>query len=103
MTTRISDLHIARDAALPAPLTLRRELPSSQAQAAHGASSRATVRRILRGEDPRLLVITGPCSIHDPASGCGQCVTDGCIGWDDTVRVLDGLADAVRSRAAEVR
>jgi 3-deoxy-7-phosphoheptulonate synthase len=28
----------------------------------------------------------------------GQSVTDGCIGWDSTVEVLDGLADAVRSR-----
>ncbi len=68
MTTRISDLHIAREDALPAPLTLRQELPCSEAQATHIASSRETVRRILRGEDPRLLVITGPCSIHDPAS-----------------------------------
>lgn len=68
MTTRISDLHIAREDALPAPLTLREELPCSEAQAAHIASSRETVRRILRGEDPRQLVIVGPCSIHDPAS-----------------------------------
>jgi 3-deoxy-7-phosphoheptulonate synthase len=68
MTPRISDLHIAREDALPAPLTLREELPCSEAQAAHIASSRETVRRILRGEDPRQLVIVGPCSIHDPAS-----------------------------------
>ncbi len=27
---------------------------------------RSEVGRILRGEDERLLVITGPCSIHDP-------------------------------------
>jgi 3-deoxy-7-phosphoheptulonate synthase len=29
---------------------------------------RDAVRRILLGEDPRLLVIVGPCSIHDPAA-----------------------------------
>src|SRR6266542_2972035 len=68
MTTRISDLHIAREDALPTPLALRQELPCGDAQAAHIAQSRDTVRRILRGEDPRLLVIVGPCSIHDPAS-----------------------------------
>ena len=68
MTTRISDLHIAREDVLPSPLTLREELPCSEAQAAHIAGSRETVRRILRGEDPRQLVIVGPCSIHDPAS-----------------------------------
>jgi len=28
----------------------------------------------------------------------GQSVTDGCIGWEDSVGVLDGLAQAVRSR-----
>jgi 3-deoxy-7-phosphoheptulonate synthase len=28
----------------------------------------------------------------------GQSITDGCLGWEDSVRVLDGLAEAVRSR-----
>jgi 3-deoxy-7-phosphoheptulonate synthase len=28
----------------------------------------------------------------------GISITDGCIGWDDTVAVLDALADAVRQR-----
>jgi 3-deoxy-7-phosphoheptulonate synthase len=28
----------------------------------------------------------------------GQSITDACLGWEDTVRVLDGLADAVRRR-----
>jgi 3-deoxy-7-phosphoheptulonate synthase len=28
----------------------------------------------------------------------GQSVTDACIGWDDSVAVLEGLADAVRQR-----
>ena len=68
MTTRISDLHIAREEALPSPRLLRQELPCSEAQAEHIARSRDTVRRILRGEDQRLLVITGPCSIHEPES-----------------------------------
>jgi len=30
----------------------------------------------------------------------GQSITDGCIGWDTTVGVLDGLAEAVRARRA---
>jgi 3-deoxy-7-phosphoheptulonate synthase len=39
----------------------------------------------------------------DPASTpaeltYGQSITDGCIGWETTVEVLDGLADAVRAR-----
>ncbi len=68
MTIRISDLHIAREDVLPTPQALREELPCSEAEAAHIARSRETVRRILRGEDRRLLVIVGPCSIHEPAS-----------------------------------
>lgn len=33
------------------------------------ASSRDTIKKILFGEDKRLLVIVGPCSIHDPQAG----------------------------------
>jgi 3-deoxy-7-phosphoheptulonate synthase len=68
MTDRISDLHIAREDALPAPSTLAAELPCTDEEAAHIARSREAVRRILRGEDDRLLVIVGPCSIHEPES-----------------------------------
>jgi len=68
MTTRISDLHIAREEALPSPAQLQAELPCSDAQADFIAQSRETVRRIVRGDDARLLVIVGPCSIHEPES-----------------------------------
>jgi 3-deoxy-7-phosphoheptulonate synthase len=68
MTARISDLHIGREDALPTPRTLREELPCGDEQAALIAASREAVRRILRGEDDRLLVIAGPCSVHEPAS-----------------------------------
>src|SRR4051812_42252166 len=68
MPTRISDLHIAHEDALPAPRELLAQLPCDDAQAAHITRSRAAIRRILRGEDDRLLVIVGPCSIHEPAS-----------------------------------
>jgi 3-deoxy-7-phosphoheptulonate synthase len=30
----------------------------------------------------------------------GQSITDGCIGWETTVEVLDGLAESVRARRA---
>ena len=66
MTTRISDLHIAREDALPSPHSLQQDLPCAEPQAAFVARSREAVRSILRGEDDRLLVIVGPCSIHDP-------------------------------------
>jgi 3-deoxy-7-phosphoheptulonate synthase len=65
MPTRISDLHIAREDALPTPRALQAELPCSEEQAHFIAAARGTVRRILRADDPRLVVIVGPCSIHD--------------------------------------
>ncbi|MEO5671843.1 MAG: 3-deoxy-7-phosphoheptulonate synthase, partial [Ramlibacter sp.] len=68
MNIRISDLHIAREDALPTPLSLQQELPCTDAQARFIAEARDTVRRILRGEDERLLAIVGPCSIHEPES-----------------------------------
>lgn len=53
------------DDVLPTPLELRRELAVSEALAARIDSARETVRAIVRGADPRLLVVVGPCSIHD--------------------------------------
>ena len=68
MATPISDIHIAQTDPLPEPRLLQRELPVGEAQAAFISASRAATRNILRGKDDRLLVIVGPCSIHEPAS-----------------------------------
>jgi 3-deoxy-7-phosphoheptulonate synthase len=68
MPTRISDLHIAREDLLPAPSELHLDLPVGEAEAAHIAGARAAVQAIVRGDDERLLVIVGPCSIHEPES-----------------------------------
>jgi 3-deoxy-7-phosphoheptulonate synthase len=47
-------------------------------------------------------IVEGRQDIADGRAGLtyGQSVTDGCIGWDSTVAVLEGLADAVRARRA---
>jgi 3-deoxy-D-arabino-heptulosonate 7-phosphate (DAHP) synthase len=66
--TRISDLHIALEEPLPAPDELHAELRAEEAEAAHIASSRRFVQEIVRGSDDRLLVVVGPCSIHEPES-----------------------------------
>lgn len=68
MPTQISDLHIAREDLLPAPRELHLDLPVGEAEAAHIAQARVAVQAILRGEDDRVLVIVGPCSIHEPES-----------------------------------
>lgn len=55
-----------RTTALPTPAALRAELPVSPLTAQRIAAQRETIRQILTGHDDRLLVICGPCSIHDP-------------------------------------
>lgn len=53
---------------LPTPATLRNRLPLAPTLASRIAQQRDAVRAILHGEDSRLLVIAGPCSLHDPAA-----------------------------------
>jgi 3-deoxy-7-phosphoheptulonate synthase len=50
---------------LPSPHSLKQELPVSAKQREFVRNSRLQVERILNGEDARLLLIVGPCSIHD--------------------------------------
>lgn len=50
---------------LPTPAQLRRQLPCPEPLQAQVERHREAVRAILRGEDERLLVVVGPCSVHD--------------------------------------
>jgi len=67
--SKVSDVNILDSAVLPAPEYLCRELPRSPETAKFVASARETIHRILFGDDPRMLVVVGPCSIHDPKAG----------------------------------
>ncbi|MGQ7246705.1 3-deoxy-7-phosphoheptulonate synthase [Halomonas sp. V046] len=51
---------------LPSPQDLKRELPLSSTLAERVDAQRQQIRDILDGHDDRLLVVVGPCSIHDP-------------------------------------
>lgn len=51
---------------LPTPGELRRELPLSPKLVARIEAQRRAIHDILAGHDDRLLVVVGPCSIHDP-------------------------------------
>ncbi len=62
------DLRIRAIKPLLPPSTLEAELPLSDAGAEQIAASRRAIARILAGTDDRLLVVVGPCSIHDPAA-----------------------------------
>ena len=53
---------------LPSPTDLRQRLPLSAALASQVQTQREAIRAVLDGSDPRLLVVVGPCSLHDPIS-----------------------------------
>ncbi|MEM7387892.1 MAG: 3-deoxy-7-phosphoheptulonate synthase, partial [Verrucomicrobiota bacterium] len=69
MSDPVSDLHVALNEPLPSPKTLCQEVPRSSGQADRIVRMREEIQRILNFEDDRLLLVVGPCSIHDVASG----------------------------------
>ena len=66
--TRTEDTRVCGVTRLVSPREIKERLSASPEILAKVAEHREICRRILRGEDPRLLVIVGPCSIHDPIS-----------------------------------
>jgi 3-deoxy-7-phosphoheptulonate synthase len=65
MEFRTDDIRVKEIKELVPPLTLLRELPVSEKAAKLTYETRQAIHRILHGADDRLLVIMGPCSIHD--------------------------------------
>ncbi len=68
-TQRTSNLRVSDFTALPSPSDLAAELPLEARHADVVGRGRDEVRAVMDGVDDRLLVIVGPCSIHDPQAG----------------------------------
>ena len=83
-TTRIDDTRIGAVRPLITPALLEEWLPAPQHTLALVESSRAAISRVLHGADDRLVVVVGPCSIHDH----GQAM--------DYARQLKAQADALK-------
>ncbi len=67
MSRPIDNKHVIEIKALPSPRAIKTKLPITDHAAALVVETREAIRRILHGQDrDRLLVIVGPCSIHDP-------------------------------------
>ena len=68
MSDGIDDIRISQARPLITPWVLAEELPLAQAMAEEIAHHRRAIESVLVGEDPRILAIVGPCSVHDPAA-----------------------------------
>ena len=68
MPNTTDDLRIREITALIPPVDLIHEHPRTEAITATVANSRKAAHAILHGTDDRLIVVIGPCSIHDPVA-----------------------------------
>src|SRR5690625_4861347 len=62
----VKNRHIASFDPIPRPRDLQEEYPADAARDRTVARGRAETEAALRGEDDRMVVVVGPCSIHDP-------------------------------------
>ena len=69
MIHEIDDVRIQSIRPLLAPGVLIEDLPLSEAQNETVAGGRAEIEQVLSGADDRLVLVIGPCSIHDPEAG----------------------------------
>jgi len=65
---KTDDLRIAETKELIAPLQIHEQFPITEAAAKTTADARKDIEDIMAGDNHRLVVVVGPCSIHDPKS-----------------------------------
>ncbi|MEM8828859.1 MAG: 3-deoxy-7-phosphoheptulonate synthase [Cyanobacteria bacterium P01_G01_bin.19] len=63
-----SDLHVIETRPLLSPAFIKSEFPLTKSTAQLVTQTRSRIRNILEGKDRRILVVVGPCSIHDVAA-----------------------------------
>ena len=83
MTKNTENLNVDTFDTMPTPAEIHAALPISDKAAKTVTHGRTVLRKILDRQDPRLFVVVGPCSIHDPVAGL------------DYARRLKALADDV--------
>jgi 3-deoxy-7-phosphoheptulonate synthase len=66
---RTEDLNVVALDVMPTPDEIKVKLPLTEKAAETVVTGRRTVEAILDGRDNRLLLVVGPCSIHDPVAG----------------------------------
>lgn len=66
---RTSDINVVETRRLPSPTELLATTPKSESQADFVTRSRQDIHKLIFTDDRRLLIIVGPCSIHDVDAG----------------------------------
>ncbi len=66
---KTSDINVVETRPLPSPAALLERIPKTEAQAEFVTRSRQDIHKLIFTDDPRLLLIVGPCSIHDVDAG----------------------------------
>jgi len=83
MIRRTENLNVVGLDHMPSPQEIKLRVPLTEKSAATVIQGRQTLTRILDRQDPRPVIVVGPCSIHDPVAGL------------DYAQRLKTLADAV--------
>jgi len=83
MTKNTENLNVGAFDAMPTPEEIHAKLPISEKATHTVTHGRNLLRKILDRKDPRIFVVVGPCSIHDPVAGL------------DYARRLKALSDEV--------
>jgi 3-deoxy-7-phosphoheptulonate synthase len=83
-TARLENLNVAAFDLMPSPEEIHARLPISERASDAVYGGREALKRILDRSDPRIFIIVGPCSIHDPVAGY------------DYAERLSALAESVR-------
>lgn len=65
---KLDDLNVLSEETLINPNDLKELVPASDKALATVAEGRLTIKKILNREDPRMFLVVGPCSIHDPVA-----------------------------------
>lgn len=86
MQHQTDDVRISEIKELLPPVAVLEKFPATETASSTVFESRQAIHRILTGEDPRLLVVIGPCSIHNPLAAL------------DYAQRLVRLADAYQDR-----
>ena len=93
MFRQTDDLRIRDVRPLIPPAILLEEIPLGERASNVVADARAAIARILTGDQDRLLIVAGPCSIHDPAAALEYAARLKCVSDD----VADALLIVMRA------